>query len=112
MSEIRQGLLVNYKYCDGCHACETACKVEGGLEPGHYGIQVVKIGPWEIARGKWQYDFVPVPTDECNLCASRVAEGKLPTCVHHCQSMCIEWGPVDELAKKAAAESKCVLFSR
>ena len=27
--------------------------------------------------------------------------GKLPTCVHHCQSACMKYGTVDELAEKA-----------
>ena len=25
------GLLIDYEYCSGCHACETACKMEHDL---------------------------------------------------------------------------------
>ena len=47
----------------------------------------------------------------CDLCAGRVAKGKKPTCVKHCQSLCMEYGPVDELAAKmATATTKNVLY--
>lgn len=40
----------------------------------------------------------------------RVAKGKLPTCVQHCQARCMEYGPVEELAKKMEGSNK-VLFT-
>lgn len=42
----------------------------------------------------------PSFTRICDLCADRRAHGKLPSCVFHCQAKCMEFGPVDELAKK------------
>ena len=94
------GLLINYNYCTGCHSCEAACKVEHGMETGEWGIRLMQNGPWHHEEDDtWEFDFVPVPTRRCDLCTDRVDEGRLPTCVHHCQGHCMEYGPVDELAK-------------
>ena len=41
----------------------------------------------------------------------RRAEGKLPACVHNCQSKVMEYGDVEELAKKLTEIKKCVLFA-
>ena len=88
-----------------------ACSVEHDIPIGRYGIQMATIGPWQIDKKNWQLDTVPIPTDECDLCAKRVEKGKKPTCVKHCQSLCMEYGPVDELAAKlAGATTKHVLF--
>lgn len=103
------GLLIDYDFCTGCHTCEMACKVEHGLKEGEWGIQLTTFGPREYKPGKWEYTFVPVPTALCDLCADRVAEGRVPTCVHHCQSQVMEYGPVDELAAKITKDMM-VLF--
>jgi Fe-S-cluster-containing dehydrogenase component len=103
-------LLINYEYCTGCHSCEVSCQMEHDLPVDRWGIKVQKVGPWEIAPDVYQYDNVPVPTDQCDLCAERVGKGKRPLCVKHCQSACMEFGPVDELAAKIDGNSKCVLF--
>jgi len=103
-------LLIDYEFCTGCHACEVACKKELNLSPGQYGITVKKDGPRKKPDGKWDYNYIPVPTELCNLCADRVAAGKKPTCVHHCQALCMEYGTVEELAKKMT-KGKMVLFT-
>ncbi len=104
------GLLIDYNYCTGCHSCETACKVEHGFKTGEWGIKLTQQGPEEIAKDQWQYNYIPTPTDRCDLCAERVDEGRLPTCVHHCQGLCMYYGPVDELAKRMTS-SHMVLFT-
>ena len=105
------GLLINYEYCTGCLTCEMACSVEHDIPIGRYGIKVEEVGPWEYEPKKWQLDCVPIPTDECDLCAARLKKGKTPTCVKHCQALCIEYGPVDELAAKMTdAKVKYVLY--
>ena len=104
------GLLIDYEFCTGCHSCEMACKAEHNLPTGQFGIKLAQTGPWRIGKDRWQYDYVPVPTDLCDLCRTRTAKGKLPNCVHHCQAMIMQYGPVEELAKKAASKSKTVLF--
>ncbi len=105
------GLLIDYDWCTGCHTCEVACQMEHSLPPDQWGIKLTEVGPWEYAPEKWQYAYMPVPTDQCDLCARRTAEGKLPTCVHHCQAQCIHYGPLDELAKKLPGKTKQTLFS-
>ena len=105
------GLLIDYEYCYGCHACEAACKTEHGFAKGEWGIELHEMGPRKIGEDKWEFTYVPVPTDLCDLCAERVGEGRLPTCVHHCNAKVMEWGPIEELAKKVAKKPKVVLFS-
>lgn len=111
MSNSRYGLLIDYEFCTGCHSCETACQVELELPVGQYGIKLSQDGPRELPDGKWEYNYIPVPTSLCNLCEKRVEEGKLPTCVHHCQSACMHYGTVEELAKKMNIKNKTVLFA-
>ncbi|WP_165054616.1 MULTISPECIES: 4Fe-4S dicluster domain-containing protein [unclassified Adlercreutzia] len=103
------GLLIDYEFCTGCHSCEMACKVEHGFGEGQWGIELKQLGPREISSRKWEYKFVPVPTELCDLCADRVAEGRWPTCVHHCQAQVMEFGPVEDLVKTMDKE-KMVLF--
>ena len=113
MSNTDYGLLVDYKYCSGCHACEVACKQEHNFPVGKWRIKVYEKGPWKIddAKDEWDWDNVPIPTALCDLCADRTAEGKKPTCVKHCLSFCMGYGPIDELAKKMAEKgNKVALF--
>jgi len=104
----RYGLLIDYEYCTGCHSCEVACKNEHKLARGKWGIKLTEVGPWEVTPGKFEWNYIPVPTQLCDLCANRVAEGKKPTCVHHCLGQCMEYGTLEELAKKAAEKGKKV----
>lgn len=104
------GLLVDYKYCSGCHTCELACQQENNYDPEILGIEVKTLGPTKVSPKKWQYDYIPVPTDFCNSCGARRAKDKLPSCVHHCQAGCLEFGKIEELAKKMTSE-KMLLFT-
>ena len=105
-----KGILIDYEWCSGCHTCEMACKVEHGLQEGEWGIKLTQQGPEQLPDGSWEFNFIPTPTDRCDLCAQRVDEGRLPTCVHHCQSLAMEFGPIEELAKKVV-KPRMVLFS-
>ncbi len=96
----KNGLLIDYEYCSGCHSCEVACRKEKGLPLGEWGIKLATVGPWQHADGSWEWNNIPLPTKECDLCESRVAEGKKPACVHHCLAFCMEYGTVEELGKK------------
>jgi Fe-S-cluster-containing dehydrogenase component len=107
----RMGLLIDYEFCTGCHSCEVACKKELKLNHGQYGIKVAQYGPEQTAPDKWDFFYVPLPTDLCNLCKDRVAEGKLPTCVHHCQAKVMYYGPAEELVKQMVEKPKMVLFT-
>ena len=104
-------LLSNYEYCSGCHACEVACKVEHDLPDGQFGIKILQDGPRQLPSGKWEYNHLPMPTSLCDLCADRVAEGRLPKCVHHCQAGIMEYGTVEELSKIMEAKPNSVMFT-
>jgi anaerobic dimethyl sulfoxide reductase subunit B (iron-sulfur subunit) len=80
------GLLVDYDWCTGCHSCEMACSVEHDHPVGQSGLKLTEVGPWRIAGDDWQFDYLPVPTKQCDLCVGLRAEGRQPTCVHHCQA--------------------------
>ena len=107
---MRQMLVVDYEYCSGCHTCEIACQQEHGFEPDQYGIKLTQIGPDQLSETKWQYEFLPIPTDRCDRCANRQAEGKIPTCVQHCQAGCIYIGTMEEVEDKLG-KLKVALFS-
>jgi Fe-S-cluster-containing dehydrogenase component len=100
------GLLFDYKYCSNCHTCEVACKNHLDTDMAKRpGIVVLEKGPYHLDESDpdaWDWDYIPVPTELCDLCAERLDVGKKPSCVHHCLGFCIEYGPVDELAKRAA----------
>lgn len=104
------GLLIDYEFCTGCHTCEMACKVEHKLPEGQWGIKLQQLGPYEIAPRKWDFRYMPMPTALCDLCAARVDEGRWPTCVHHCQASVMEYGAVDDLAKRMTKPTM-VLYS-
>lgn len=104
------GLLIDYEYCSGCHACEVACKEEHGFPVGKFGIRLYSDGPWQINNRQTNWNQMPVPTDLCDLCADRLERGKKPTCVHHCLCQCMQFGTVDELAEELKKKDKQVLF--
>ncbi|MEM5767477.1 MAG: oxidoreductase, partial [Bacillota bacterium] len=69
------------------------------------GIVVLEKGPYQLEKDNpdaWDWDYIPVSTAQCDLCVDRLAAGKKPSCVKHCLAFCIETGPVDQLAKRAA----------
>jgi Fe-S-cluster-containing dehydrogenase component len=100
MAEVSgKALIIDYKYCTGCHTCELACQMEHEFSKDEWGIKVTEIGPAKFEAG-WEWDYVPVPSILCDMCADRVAEGKKPTCVHHCQAKCIEMVPIEDVGKR------------
>jgi Fe-S-cluster-containing dehydrogenase component len=96
----RYGLLFDYEFCTGCHTCEIACKKEHGFDHGVFGISCLSDGPRQNPDGRWEWNYVPVPSSLCDLCVDRVNTGRLPTCVHHCQAGIISYGTLDELVKE------------
>ena len=82
-----KGILINYEYCTGCHACEVACKKRLGLPEGEFGIKLTETGPYEYAgkagEERWEWSWLPVLTKACDLCADRTEAGKMPLCVQH-----------------------------
>ena len=105
----RKGLLIEYEYCTGCHACEVACKQEHGYPAGRWGIMVKDCT--RETEDRVQVDFLPFPTDLCDLCAPRVAAGEKPACVKHCMAACIDYGEVAGLAEVMEKTPRSVLFA-
>ncbi len=103
-------LFVDYAWCTGCHSCEVACRKEHGFANDQYGIKVNKMF-WETSPDSWVYLNVPVPTSQCDTCDSRRQEGKLPTCVHHCQAQCLEFGSADEMFKRVDKTKRQAVFT-
>jgi anaerobic dimethyl sulfoxide reductase subunit B (iron-sulfur subunit) len=106
------GLLIDYEFCSGCQSCEVSCKEEHGLPVGKWGIKVLEEGPWELEEGSgvFNYNYHPVPTDLCDLCADRTALGREPICVHHCLANVMLYGRVQDLAKELVKKGKQVLW--
>lgn len=104
-------ILVDYDWCTGCHSCEMACSTEHGMALGQSGVQVNRMGPWQIEGERWQFDNGLIFGDQCDGCAKRVGAGKLPTCVKHCQAQCLTYGTLEELAPKLSDHRKQALFS-
>ena len=95
---LNYALVIDYKYCTGCHTCEVACSKEKGLPAGQWGIKLSEQGPVEI-EGKYMWNYIPIPSDCCDLCMERIEEGKKPACVHHCLAFCMEAVPVEDISK-------------
>ena len=106
----KKALFIDYTWCTGCHSCEMACKVEHNFGEGVYGVKLFEDGPRMLPSGKYEYNYLPVFTSLCDMCAERVGMGKLPTCVHHCQAACMKFGPIDEMKKLAEETPRSWVF--
>ena len=112
---VQYGLLIDYDYCSGCETCVVACREEHDFTVGKWGIRGLEDGPWQKDDTSddgncFNWNYIPVPTDLCDLCADRLAAGRKPTCVHHCQADVMTFGTVDELAPMLKQKPKQVLF--
>jgi len=105
----RNGLLIEYEYCTGCHACEVACKQEHNFSDGMVGIRVDELVT--TSPDKVHVDFVPITTRFCDLCAERTGRGEAPACVKHCQAICMMYGTVTELAKAMEKKPRSSIFA-
>ena len=110
MADKALGMLVDYDYCTGCHSCEVSCKERFDMAEDEWGIKLADNDPWRYSETDWEWNHVPIPTEECDLCADRLAAGKKALCEQHCQALVITVGPLDELAKKMT-KKKMVLFN-
>ncbi len=101
------GIWIDYEYCTGCKACEIACQQEHGFAVDELGIQVVE----QLINDGQTYNFQPIPTDLCDLCAERVERAGKPTCVHHCMAKVMEFGPVEELVQLMVKKPRSVIWA-
>jgi Fe-S-cluster-containing dehydrogenase component len=105
----RNGLLIEYEYCTGCHACEVACKQEHNFSSGMVGIIVNEVVT--ESSDKVNVDYIPYTTRFCDLCADRTKKGEPPACVKHCQAICMKYGDIAELAKEMEAKPRSILLA-
>ncbi|MCL5736455.1 MAG: oxidoreductase [Actinobacteria bacterium] len=105
----KMGLLIHYEYCTGCHACEVACKQEHGYPAGAWGIMLQDCTRQSL--DKVQVDFLPFPTDLCDLCARRTAAGEKPACVKHCMAGCMTYGELEDLLPLMESMPRSVVFA-
>ena len=54
----------------------------------------------EGVAGKWEWTYMPVITQACDMCQARTEVGKMPMCVQHCQAWCMYYGEAEDLVKK------------
>lgn len=60
-----KAIFVDTFRCVGCHACETACKVENGVPPGPKWIQVIEV---ESRVGDtWRVNWKPMACMHCGV---------------------------------------------
>ncbi len=112
----KYALLIDYTYCTGCHTCEVVCKEEHDLGVGKWGIRLYQDGPWKKSdegdQGRdFNFNYVPVPTDLCDLCVSRLERHREPACVHNCLGDCMRFGTVEEMAQVFAQNPKQVMWA-
>ncbi len=101
------GIMIDNEFCTGCHTCELACKNEHNLPKGQWGIKILELGPWKLEDNyHWEYRIMPTLTSCCDLCKDRVETGGIPNCVQHCPAAVMEYGTLEELAKKMAQKGK------
>ena len=79
---------IDQEKCTGVGACVTSCP---------YNVPVL-----DDAK----------KAQKCDGCADRVAEGRLPSCVHHCQAGIMYYGTLEELSAKLAEKPNQVLFAK
>ncbi|MBQ9955313.1 MAG: oxidoreductase [Eggerthellaceae bacterium] len=104
-------LYLNYEFCTGCHSCEVACRNEKKIPLGDFGMKLLEDRPRQHADGSWHWDYIAYPTELCDLCADRVAEGKMPSCVQMCQAKCLHFGTIEECAAMLAEKGeKAAIF--
>lgn len=91
----QRGLVIDFEWCTGCHSCEIAGKFANNL---NYDQWCIKLGTGKRSVGdRIVLDFIPQPTELCNLCAPRTARGQLPACVQSCPPQVIRFGTRSEL---------------
>lgn len=111
-----KGILINYEYCTGCHSCEIACRNELGLAKGEFGIKLTEVGPYKYeteipAATPYEWVYNPTITKACDLCESRTAVGKMPSCVQACQAWCMYYGEIHELVEKMDGNTRWALYA-
>lgn len=108
----RRALLVDYEFCLGCKECEIACMNSHDFGKDCSGIKVATIGPMRAIGGKWQYDFIPLPTDYCDLCSDSGDPEHMPACIRSCEYCVIKIGALSDFEYSLNSKAKQLVFIR
>ncbi|MFC1905686.1 oxidoreductase [Chloroflexota bacterium] len=109
----RNGLLIDYQYCTGCQSCVVACQQEHHYPDGKWGIKVEeKVFNDPNKPDSIRVDYLPFPTEFCDLCGARRKRKQRPACVKHCQAWCMYSGSLAEMTKLMEKMPRAVLYSR
>jgi Fe-S-cluster-containing dehydrogenase component len=75
---VKYGLLIDFDRCQGCNACEVACKQENELPVGPRLKQVLTIGPEKVGR-RLIMEYLPVMCMHCENppCAAACPAGAI-----------------------------------
>lgn len=104
------GLLIDYEYCTGCHACVVACAQEYQRKAGYTkGIEVLEVEQ-KLPNNRAYLAYLPFPTELCVLCSHRTKEGLEPACVQNCMASCMKYGRIEDLAREMAKKPRMVLW--
>ena len=72
------------------------------------GLKVLEIVQ-NLPKDKAYLNYLPFPTELCNLCAPRTKKGLEPACARHCMASVITDGRLEDLSKKLGEKSRMVL---
>ena len=104
------GLLIDYEYCTGCHACEVACAQEFRRPAGIIkGIEVLEVEQ-RLPNDRVYLAYLPFHTELCVLCPQHTKKGFDPPCVKHCMAACMKYGRIEDLAKEMSTKPRMVLW--
>ena len=116
MTEINEKtILVDLQRCIGCWTCSLACKVGNNLPDEEFWLTVRTQGSGEgIDRpaGTWpnlHMSWIPIWSQSCVKCPSRIAKGDKPYCVNSCPCDALTIGDA-AVAKKEELRDKGFRF--
>lgn len=104
-------IFIDLQRCTGCWTCSLACKVGNKLDDETFWLTVRTLGSGEgIDRpaGEWpnlHMSWIPLWSQSCIKCPSRLANGDKPYCVNCCPNGALSIGK-DAEEKKEAARAK------
>ena len=91
----RIGFFVNADYCNGCQACQVACREINRVPFDETWLAVLRGKPKTVGgRLRLHYSHVPA-LDKCAAC---LAEEEGPYCQAICPSKCLKVGRYEDLA--------------
>jgi Fe-S-cluster-containing dehydrogenase component len=108
MDKTEYGLLIDYEWCTGCYVCLIAGRNANNLDIDRACITISE--EERMVDDRVLFDFMPMPTGDCGLCAPRTQRGLIPTCAHHCPPKIIKWGSRAELEKLKNKKPNQILF--